>query len=143
MQIDRWDARSPQDRAAPGKPSLPSRLRAAAPLCALLALLLSPHASGAAPALQWSDLYDGGASYLDLATAVLAAPGGDLIVGGESADGIDGIDMLVRRLARETGETLWTRRFTSFDTNDMALSDLAFDSQGRIIVGGFIRGCPT
>ena len=107
-------------------------------------ILLTLAAAGPAPAAptpSWHDLYDGGAAYLDLATAVLAAPNGDAIVGGESADGVGGVDQLIRRLERTSGAPLWEVRFPAFDGNDMALTALAWDPNGDILVGGYVRGC--
>jgi hypothetical protein len=110
------------------------------------AMILLPAVAGfssvaAAPQLQWFDRHDGGAASADVGTAALCDPEGDLIVGGESPDGIDGSDMLVRKFARGTGALLWSRRVPSFDTNDMALSDLAWDGHGNVLVGGYVRGC--
>ena len=95
----------------------------------------------ATPQLRWSNLYDGGGAYLDVANAVLAAPDGDAIVGGESADGVGGTDQLIRRLERATGNPLWETRFPAYDGNDMALSALAWTPDGNVLVGGYIRGC--
>lgn len=107
-------------------------------LAALTAAAAPAHAS---PTSQWTDLYDGGVAYIDLATAVLAAPNGDAIVGGESADGVGGIDQLIRRLERTSGAPVWEVRFPAYDGNDMALTALAWDPDGNILVGGYIRGC--
>jgi hypothetical protein len=106
-----------------------------------LASLTAVPAARATPALEWSDRYDGGAAHIDLGTTVLAAPNGDVIVGGESADGVDGIDQIIRRLDRASGEVLWEVRVRAFDGNDMALTALAWDPSGNILVGGYIRGC--
>jgi hypothetical protein len=113
--------------------------RALSLFLALLAVAGGPALAG--PELVWNDLYDGGASYVDVATAVIAAPNGDVIVGGESADGVGGADQLVRRLERTSGFPLWEVRFPAFDGNDMAVTALAWDPDGNILVGGYIRGC--
>lgn len=95
----------------------------------------------ATPVLEWSDLYDGGANLTDLATAILTDPEGNVIIGGESGDGIAGVDWLIRKLGRETGTTLWTRRVPFIDANDMALSGMVWGGSGNVLVGGFSRGC--
>lgn len=106
-----------------------------------LLLVLPLGAARANPSLEWSDMYDGGTRYLDYATSAVCDPQGNLVVGGESADGVDGIDMLIRKLSRVDGSNLWTTRWTAFDTNDMALSGLVLDPFGDVLVGGYIRGC--
>ena len=109
-------------------------------ILSLAAIAAAPPVLGT-PTLEWNDLYDGGAAYIDLATAVIAAPNGDVIVGGESADGVGGIDQWIRRLERTSGAPLWQVRFPAFDGNDMALTALAWDPGGDILVGGYIRAC--
>lgn len=111
----------------------------AALLAATLFFLSAP--AGAAPTLEWADIYDGGANYIDLGLAVLSDEQGNLVVGGESADGAAGSDLLIRKLSRSTAQTIWTRRYAAFDGNDMALSGMVWDPFGDILIGGYIRGC--
>ena len=106
-----------------------------------LALLFAAMASFADPSLEWNELYDGGGNHLDLGTAALCDPDGNLVVAGESADGIDGTDMLIRKLERGSSETLWSQRYSAFDGNDMALTDMIWDPSGDLLVAGYIRGC--
>jgi len=122
--------------------SLPALRSVVAALVVLVPFSLGVAAyAQAEPVLEWSDLYDGGANLTDLGTAALADPEGNVIVAGESGDGIAGSDMLIRKLARETRETIWTRRVPFIDTNDMALSGMVWDPAGNILVGGYSRGC--
>ncbi len=107
---------------------------------AVLTLFLTPPASGD-PALEWDDLYDGGALYIDIGTAALADADGHLIVGGESADGDGGADMLIRKLHRDTGAALWNRRVSSGEENDVALTGMLWDGSGDLLVAGYIRAC--
>lgn len=116
-----------------GFPALPTG-------CALLVLLAATPGL-ADPNLEWSELYDGGGNYLDVGTAALCDPDGNLVVAGESADGIDGTDMLIRKLERGTGESLWSERYSAFDGNDMALTDMIWDPSGDLLIAGYIRGC--
>ncbi len=106
-----------------------------------LALLFATTASFADSNLEWNELYDGGGNHLDVGTAALCDPDGNLIVAGESADGIDGTDMLIRKLERGSSETLWSQRYSAFDGNDMALTDMIWDPSGDLLVAGYIRGC--
>ncbi len=114
-------------------------------LAALAVVFLAAALSGgpalAEPVLEWSDLYDGGANLSDFGTAVLADAEGNVIVGGESGDGIAGVDWLIRKLSRSTHTTLWTRRVPFIDVNDMALSGMAWDGKGNILAAGYSRGC--
>jgi hypothetical protein len=109
----------------------------------LLFLALVPVPTMAEPAFAWSDLFDGGGHYTDIATAAFTDSAGYLYIGGESADGVQGTDMSVRWIDRSNGFTIWETRYSAFDGNDMALSDLQGDGFGNIIVAGYIRGCET
>lgn len=106
-----------------------------------IALLSLPLVAVAAPDLQWAQTYDGGGLYTDEAALALAHPQGDLILGGVSHDGIDGMDMIVCRMSKDTGAMLWLTRQTAFDTNDMAISEIAWDGLGDLLVAGFVVGC--
>ena len=119
----------------------PARGPALGPALALALLLAAGPATAAAPTLEWEDLYDGGGSYVDEATVALADPDGHLVVGGESHDGVNGSDMLIRKLHRDTQAEIWSVRWPAYDGNDMALTDMAWDGHGDLIVGGYIRGC--
>ena len=107
----------------------------------LLALLLVVSAGSSEPSLEWSELYDGGGNHVDVGTAAVCDPDGNLVVAGESADGIAGTDMLIRKLERASSDTLWSKRFPAFDGNDMALTDMTWDRSGDLLVAGYIRGC--
>jgi hypothetical protein len=107
----------------------------------LLTIALATSGRSATPSLEWSKSYDGGGSYLDVATAALCDADGNLVVAGESADGIDGTDMVIRKLERAGGDTLWTKRYPAFDGNDMALTDMIWDPSGDLLVAGYVRGC--
>jgi hypothetical protein len=109
----------------------------------LLPALIVAQPSFAEPSLEWSDLYDGGALYVDIGTAALTDPEGNLYVGGECRDEIAGSDMLVRKLLRDDGTTDWTFSYSAYDGNDMALSDMTWDGSGNLLIGGHIRGCET
>ena len=94
----------------------------------------------AEPELVWDDLFDGNA-YTDIGTAAIADPDGHLVVGGESWGLSNRADMLIRKLDRETGDQIWSRRYGSGGENDMALTELLLAGDGEVIVGGYIRGC--
>jgi opacity protein-like surface antigen len=115
------------------------RTRGLALLAALAAAAVSVAAG--APTLQWTDTFDGGIGYIDYMTAATTDLAGNPVLAGESADGVGGIDMLIRCLERESGIDLWGTRWASFDSNDMALSGIVRDGVGNFLVGGFIRGC--
>jgi hypothetical protein len=108
---------------------------------ALAAALLVAGPGTAAPTEQWADLYDGGALHVDDGFVALAAADGHFVIGGESFDGVDGSDMLIRKLNRETKTAIWSERYPAFDGNDMALTDMVWDGFGNVLVGGYVRGC--
>jgi outer membrane protein assembly factor BamB len=132
MRVPRTRPATSPRRFSPGSPVI---------IAVILVVGVAAGPALADPVFEWADLYDGGANLPDVGTAVLADPDGNVIVGGESGDGVAGVDMLVRKLDRETGQTIWTRRVPSFDTNDMALSGMVWDGTGHVLVGGYIRGC--
>jgi hypothetical protein len=105
------------------------------------ALAVWPALAGAAPALEWAATHDGGGLYVDEARLALADPAGNLVLAGTSHDGVDGLDMLALKLAKDTGATLWERRQPSFDGNDMAVSALSWDGLGDLLLVGYVVGC--
>lgn len=107
-----------------------------------LVLLALPLVAAAAPDFDWAETYDGGGLYTDEGLAALVHPDGDLILGGVSHDGVDGLDLLVCRLDQDTGGILWETRESSFDPlNDMALSEMCWDGLGDLLVAGYVVGC--
>ena len=117
-----------------------SRTPAMAALAALVGLALVG-AAAAEPSLEWNDRHDGGASAHDDGTVALTDPEGNLIIGGESTDLVGGSDMFIRKLSRDDGSEIWDYRWSSFDGNDMAVTDMCWDPFGDVLVGGYIRGC--
>lgn len=109
-------------------------------LCTALFCVMPSHAE---PSLEWNDLYDGGGLFTDTGTAALTDGQGNLYVGGECRDEVAGSDMLVRKLLRDDKATDWTVRYSAYDGNDMALSDMTWDGSGNLLIGGHIRGCDT
>ena len=93
------------------------------------------------PTLNWSTVYDGGGNYNDEATIIITAPDGNPVVAGTSHDGIDGGDILVRKLSKVDGSLIWSRRFPAYDDSDMAVCGIAWDHDGDLIVGGHVCGC--
>lgn len=120
-----------------------SSARIVATFCLMLLAAVAAHPAHAAPTLSWSDLFDGGGNYTDIATAAFTDAAGNLYVGGESADGVQGADMSIRWIDRATGITIWEQRYSAYDGNDMALSAIEGDNFGNIVVAGYIRGCAT
>ncbi|HPF70933.1 MAG TPA: hypothetical protein PLQ13_09700 [Candidatus Krumholzibacteria bacterium] len=93
------------------------------------------------PTLQWVQSHDGGAGLNDDGFVLTVAPDGDVVVVGESADGLGGIDLAVRRLARADGHQKWHTRYEGYDDKDMGISAITWDTAGQLIVAGYVRGC--
>jgi len=104
-------------------------------------LLCWPLAAAAEPEFAWSSLLDSGASLDDNGQVVVGHVSGDVVVAGVSHDGIDGSDILVRRLAAKDGAPVWSRRIPAFDDSDMSVADVAWDEAGELIVAGHVLGC--
>jgi hypothetical protein len=113
----------------------------ALPLVLIISGVFSVGIARAVPTLAWSDQHDGGADYLDDGYRLLIDPAGNLVVGGESSDPTEGIDMYIRKLDRVDGHEMWSRRVEGYDNKDMALSEMTWDSVGQLLVAGYIRGC--
>ncbi len=111
------------------------------PVFACICLLLLPLAVQAEPQFAWSSLLDSGAALDDNGAVVVGHISGDAVVAGVSHDGIDGSDILVRRLSAADGGQVWSRRIPSFDTSSMSVTDLAWDQAGDLIVAGHVLGC--
>lgn len=110
-------------------------------LFACICLLWLPLAASAEPQFAWSSLLDSGASLDDNGSIVVGHVSGDVVVAGVSHDGIEGSDILVRRLAAKDGAAVWTRRIPAFDDSDMSVAGLAWDEAGELIVAGHVLGC--
>ncbi len=95
----------------------------------------------AQPDFRWVQTYEGGGLYIDEVAVTLSDPAGDLYLAGTSHDGIDGLDMLICKMSRETGALLWETRVPAFDTNDMATSGMVWDGLGDLLVAGYVVGC--
>ncbi|MCP4144815.1 MAG: hypothetical protein GY752_05960 [bacterium] len=106
---------------------------------AILALL--PTLVIAAPTFNWSTAYDGGGNYNDEVRIIITAPDGNPVVAGTSHDGIDGGDLLIRKLSKVDGSLIWSRRFPAYDDSDMFVCGIAWDPDGDLIVGGHVLGC--
>jgi hypothetical protein len=118
--------------------------RAPLPVSLLLMLLIAAWAPGAAraadPVAEWQEIYDGGSGLADQGAAALCDAAGNVIVAGESNDG-NGADLMVRKLARATGDTLWTVRVAAVDDNDMQVGGMVWDHFGNVLIGGTRLGC--
>lgn len=115
-----------------GKRALAPILLAAA--CGLVQAADDPH-------LAWTDVLDGGAQFTDDGFLCRLAPDGQPVVAGESTQPTGGVDLLVRKLDRDTGATRWQFRYEGYDDKDIAVTDMTWDSVGQLLVSGFIRGC--
>lgn len=98
-------------------------------------------AVAADPISEWHDLYDGGTGQSDAGRVALTDSAGNLIIAGESTDGIIGVDMLIRKLERATGDTIWTHRVSAPDNNDMQVGGMVWDGFGNLLIGGTRLGC--
>ena len=80
----------------------------------------------AEPTLVWTDQYDGGATFADDGYCVVVDPAGNPVVGGESSDALEGIDLYIRKLDRTDGHELWGTIYRGYDDKDVALSEMTW-----------------
>ncbi len=90
---------------------------------------------------MWNLQHDGGGNYIDSGTLVSLAPDGNLIVAGESTEVSGGADLYLRKLDKSNGDQIWEFRFDGIDDKDVAVSEVAWDSFGQLLVAGYIRSC--
>ncbi len=95
----------------------------------------------ATPSLEWHQVYDGGLQQGDVSTVALADADGNLVVGGMSVGLAGTVDMLIRKLDRDTGGTIWSHRQAAVDENDMDVSGMVWDGSGDLLIGGTRLGC--
>lgn len=88
-----------------------------------------------------TERHDGGGQFNDDGWCAVTDPLGHLVVAGESADGIGGVDLCVRKLDRLDGHQIWQARYVGYDAKDVTVADITWDLAGRLLVAGFIRGC--
>lgn len=110
-------------------------------IASALLILLLPVSGRGNPTFEWVDLYDGGIQQADVGAVALTDAAGDLYVAGESADGVGGLDFLIRRIDRDTHDTVWTRRVAADDGNDMEVGGMVWDGSGNLLLGGTRLGC--
>ena len=110
-------------------------------VCLVLSPVIAAWPASAAPSFEWHDLFDGGIQQFDLGTVALTDGDGNLVIGGESAGPAGSIDMLIRKLDRQTGDVIWQTRQAAHDGNDMAVTGMVWDGDGDLLVGGTRLGC--
>ncbi|MBU2500787.1 hypothetical protein KJ682_05615 [bacterium] len=115
--------------------------RLTASVCLAALVLMAASAPAAVPTFMWSDDHDGGGLFTDDGFRILSDPVGHAVVAGESADGVGGIDLAIRKLDRTDGHEIWQSRYEGYDDKDVAVTDMTWDSVGQLIVAGYIRGC--
>ena len=111
------------------------------PVAAGLWLAAAACAAAAPPTVAWTERHDGGGLFNDDGWCALADAAGNVIVAGESADGVGGIDLCVRKLDRLDGHRLWQARYEGYDGKDVTVADITWATAGQLLVAGYIRGC--
>ena len=90
---------------------------------------------------MWVQQHDGGGHYIDSGTMVSLAPDGNLVVAGESTETTGGADLYIRKLDKSNGNLIWDFRFDGVDDKDVAVSEVAWDSFGQLLISGYIKSC--
>lgn len=104
-------------------------------------LALAAVAAALPPTSAWTDRHDGGGRLSDDGWCAAADAVGNVIVAGESADGLGGIDLCLRKLDRTDGHPLWQARYEGYDGKDVAITDITWATAGQLLVAGYVRGC--
>ena len=93
------------------------------------------------PTLEWQHIHDGGSQQSDMGVAVLTDPAGNVVIAGEIVSAAGSGDLLIRKLARATGDTLWSRTVTGSADNPLAVGGMVWDGAGDLLIGGTRLGC--
>src|SRR5688572_28415644 len=108
-------------------------------LCLMGMLLCSWLAAQAQTAVEaWVRRYNSTTSQ-DYARKVVTDRDGNVIVAGESNDGVTGIDIVIIKYSG-AGVPLWTNRHNGLGNADDRLSDLAADHDGNVFITGGAGG---
>jgi len=113
--------------------------------CALGMLLAFPFLSHGETAVEaWVQRYGfGGVGSEDTASKVVTDAAGNVIVAGHTDDGFNSSpDMLVIKYSG-AGVPFWTNRFNSLGNQDDAVTDIAVDASGNVIVTGWSLVSPS
>jgi hypothetical protein len=95
----------------------------------------------ASPTLEWQHLYDGGSQQADLGVKALADAAGNLVVAGEVTDAAGNGNVLIRKLARASGDSLWSHSVPGTVDNPMAVGGMTWDGAGDLLIGVTRLGC--
>jgi len=93
------------------------------------------------PVFEWDYVHDGGGQQYDCGIKTVTDMAGNLVIAGESTDLPGGVDLLIMKLDRQSGDTLWTVRYAAADDNDMAVGGMVWDGFGDLLIGGTRLGC--
>ena len=107
----------------------------------LCCCLLLPALAQTDPGFNWAAVYDSGANLNDEGLHITSDPAGNPVVAGLGHDGFEGTDIVVRKLDAADGTEIWSERIPAFDDSDMMVSDIEWDPNGDLILGGHICGC--
>jgi len=108
---------------------------------AAVSLALVADSAGASPTLGWQYLYDGGSLQADTGLRVLTDAAGNPVVAGEVTDAAGNGNLMIVKLARATGDTLWSRSVLGTAENPKAIGDMTWDGAGDLLIGGARLGC--
>ncbi len=111
------------------------RMLSVVPLVVAAAALLGGAAFAQVPVWSFPSWYDGGTGSSDEATAMVLTPDQDIIVTGLSRGTDMTYDVATVRIAAETGDTVWTRRYTGVGT-DERVRKMVIDDSGNVFIAG-------
>ncbi len=93
--------------------------------------------------MAWASRYAGSAGSNDAAYAVALDAAGDVYVAGVSGESGNGMDMLLAKLDRQDGDTLWVRHYGGTAGGDDAANAVAVDAEGSVYMAGYVTNTGT
>jgi hypothetical protein len=115
--------------------------RLAAMLAPMFALAFGIVPAAASPETGWELVMDGGAFEADRGVTALTDAAGNVVLAAEVTDRFHNGNLLVTKLSRETGDTIWSRSILGSPDKGVVVGGMVWDHAGHLLIGGTRLGC--
>lgn len=108
---------------------------------ATLASAFAAAPAGALPSTGWELVTDGGAFEADAGVTALTDAEGNVVLAAEVTDRFHNGNLLVTKLDRATGDTVWSRSILGTPDKGVVVGGMVWDHAGHLLIGGTRLGC--